>query len=366
MEPQATPMTNKFNYAHSSSPIRLYGANQDKKLLDEEKTCFKNVTETSWHFAGIIGESPSMRKIFRLIQLVSASDTTVLLHGETGTGKELVARALHNNSLRKGKSMINVNCAALPANLVESELFGHERGSFTGAIERRIGKFEQAHEGTLFLDEIGEMPLELQVKLLRALQEKEIERVGGRTAVRVDVRIIAATNRDLEREVDEGRFRSDLYYRLNVFPISLPPLRQRKEDIPLLAYHFITRLAKKTGRKIETLSDNALQELINYDWPGNIREMEHLIERSILLTPGTRMNHIDLPLSRPKTLSPVSVAVPLKTIDDNERDHILAIIKYCEGRTSGTGGAAEILGVPNSTLYSKMKRLGIIKKHICI
>jgi formate hydrogenlyase transcriptional activator len=359
-------MTNKFNYARSSSPIRLYAANQDKKLLDEEKTHFKIESETSWHFAGIIGGSPSMRKIFRLIQLVSTSDTTVLLHGETGTGKELIARALHNNSLRKGKLMINVNCAALPANLVESELFGHERGSFTGAFERRIGKFEQAHEGTLFLDEIGEMPLELQVKLLRALQEKEIERVGGRTAVKVDVRIIAATNRDLEREVDEGRFRSDLYYRLNVFPISLPPLRQRKEDIPSLAFHFITRLAKKTGRKIEMLSDRALQELINYDWPGNIREMEHLIERSILLTPGTRMNHIYLPPSRSKTLSPVSVAVPLKTIEDNERDHILAIIKYCEGRTTGTGGAAEILGVPNSTLYSKMKRLGIIKKHICM
>ena len=313
----------------------------------------------------IIGESPAIQKIFRLLQLVSPSDSTVLLLGETGTGKELIARAIHNGSPRHVKSMIKVNCAALPANLIESELFGHERGSFTGAVERRIGKFELAGGGTLFLDEIGEMPLESQVKLLRALQEKEIERVGGRTTIKVDARIIAATNLDLEKEVAEGRFRSDLYYRLNIFPVQLPALRERKEDIPLLASHFISRFAKKSGRTIETLIDSVLQELMRYDWPGNIRELEHLIERSILLAPGTTINHIELPCPR-RTAVSSPVSVPLKTIDENERDHILAIIKYCGGRASGTGGAAEILGVPNSTLHSKMKRLGIVRQHIHI
>ena len=311
----------------------------------------------------IIGESPAIQKIFSLLELVAPSDSTVLLLGETGTGKELIASAIHNGSPRHAKSMIRVNCAALPANLIESELFGHERGSFTGAVDRRIGKFELASGGTLLLDEIGEMPLESQVKLLRALQEKEIERVGGRTTIKVDARIIAATNLDLEKEVAEGRFRSDLYYRLNIFPIRLPALRERKEDIPLLANHFLSRFAKKSGRTIETLSDGVLQELMRYDWPGNIRELEHLIERSILLTPGTKIGHIELPCSR-RISCPVSV--PLKTIDENERDHILAIIKYCRGRASGSGGAAEILGVPNSTLHSKMKRLGIVRQHITI
>jgi formate hydrogenlyase transcriptional activator len=311
----------------------------------------------------IIGESPAMQKIFSLLQLIAPADSTVLLLGETGTGKELIARAIHNGSPRHAKSMIKVNCAALPANLIESELFGHERGSFTGAVERRIGKFELASGGTLFLDEIGEMTLESQVKLLRALQEKEIERVGGRTTIKVDARIIAATNLDLEKEVAEGRFRSDLYYRLNIFPIRLPALRERKEDIPLLASHFITRFAKQSGRTIETLSNSVLHVLMSYDWPGNIRELEHLIERSILLTPGTTIGHIELPC--PKRIScPVSVS--LKTIDENERDHILAIIEYCRGRASGTGGAAEILGVPRSTLHSKMKRLGIVRRHITI
>ena len=324
----------------------------------------KEELKTASNCADFIGDCPCIQKIFRLVQLVSGSDSTVLILGETGTGKELVSRAVHNNSPRKGKSMIKVNCAALPASLIESELFGHERGSFTGAIERRIGKFELAGGGTIFLDEIGEMPLELQVKLLRVLQEKEIERIGGRTTIKVDTRIIAATNRDLEKEVSEGRFRNDLYYRLNIFPIPLPPLRERKEDIPLLASHFINKLSKKTGRKIEAVSNKVIHELIRYDWPGNIREMEHLIERSMLLTTGTTISHIDLPSPRTTSLPTAPANVPLKTIDEIERDHILAIIKYCGGQASGPGGAAEILGVPNSTLHSKMKRLGIIKKHI--
>ena len=333
--------------------------------LREGQICLEEGIGINQHYPEIIGQSGELEQTLRLISRVAPTNCTVLILGETGTGKELFARAIHHHSPRKAKTMVKVNCATLPANLIESELFGHERGSFTGAIERRIGKFELASGGTLFLDEIGEMPLESQVKLLRALQEKEIERIGGRTTIKVDTRFIAATNLDLEKEVSEGRFRSDLYYRLNIFPIQLPPLRQRQEDIPLLAAHFISKFAKKAGRTIEMLSNCVLRQLINYDWPGNIREMEHLIERSILLTPGTTINHIELPCPRrPAVSTPVSV--PLKTIDENERDHILAIIKYCGGRASGTGGAAEILGVPNSTLHSKMKRLGIRRQHIGI
>jgi transcriptional regulator with GAF, ATPase, and Fis domain len=261
--------------------------------------------------------------------------------------------------------MVKVNCAALPANLIESELFGHERGSFTGATERRIGKFELANNGTLFLDEIGEMPLELQTKLLRALQEKEIERIGGKAPIKVDVRIIAATNRNLETEMMERRFRSDLFYRLNIFPISLPPLRQRKEDIRMLALHFIERFAKKAGKKIRTLSSRVLTELQQYSWPGNVRELEHTIERSILLSSGDTLQQVDLPSSR-KTPAMEMEGGPFVpyTIDENERVHILKVLKFCNGKINGKGGAAAILGVPPSTLNSKMKRLNIKKLHM--
>lgn len=316
-------------------------------------------------FSEIIGDSPEMQKTFRFVAQVAPSDSTVLILGETGTGKELIARAIHNNSPRKGKPMIKVNCAALPASLIESELFGHERGSFTGAFERRIGKFEMANNGTLFLDEIGDMPPELQVKLLRALQEKEIERLGGKGTIHVNVRIIAATNRDLEKEMEEGRFRCDLFYRLNIFPIELPPLRDRREDIPLLAAHFVRLLSKKSGKEIMTLSDLALQELMRYRWPGNIRELEHLIERSVLLCTGNTLKQIHLPSPKSNTLvKSAGKEVEIKTIDENERDHILHMLKYCKGRIAGEGGAAEILGVPPSTLNSKIKRLGIRREHI--
>jgi formate hydrogenlyase transcriptional activator len=316
----------------------------------------------------IIAESDVMRKVFRLVRRVAPTDSTVLILGETGTGKELVARAIHANSPRYGKMMVKVNCAALPAGLIESELFGHERGSFTGAIERRIGKFELANGSTLFLDEIGEMPPELQVKLLRALQEKEIERIGGKNSIKVDVRIIAATNRDLEKELAEGRFRMDLYYRLNTFPIQLPPLRERKEDIPLLAAHFIQRYAEATGGFIGKLSSGALGEMMRYDWPGNIRELEHLVERCVLLSTGDTILQVHLPSPR-QTLhagNPDNASPPVKllTIADNEREHIMAIIRHCRGRISGPGGAASILGVPVTTLNSKMKKLGIKKEHI--
>jgi len=334
-----------------------------KEQLEEEKIYLKEEIETNQNYSDIIGESPSIRKTFRLVSQVAASASTVLILGETGTGKELIARAIHSNSPRKGKLMVKINCAALPANLIESELFGHERGSFTGATDQRIGKFELANQSTLFLDEIGEMPLDLQVKLLRALQEREIERVGGKKTIRIDVRIIAATNRDLEKEVAEGRFRSDLYYRLNIFPISLPPLRERREDIPLLAAYFVGRFAKKAGRQITRLSNRALQDMIQYHWPGNIRELEHLIERSVLLSSGDTIKQVHLPATRQLVPETAAGDVTLKTIDENERDHILKILKFSGGRIAGDGGAAEILGVPPGTLYSKMKRLRIQREH---
>jgi formate hydrogenlyase transcriptional activator len=341
---------------------QLVEINKYKQQLEEEKIYLKEEIDTTQNYGDMLGDSSELKNVFHLVSQVSKSDSTVLIMGETGTGKELVARAIHNSSPRKNKLMVKVNCAALPANLIESELFGHERGSFTGATERRIGKFELANHGTLFLDEIGEMPLELQVKLLRALQEKEIERVGGSTTIKTDVRIIAATNRDLEKLMEEGRFRMDLYYRLNIFPIHLPPLRNRREDIQALASHFIRRFAKKTGRKINTISNKALQELIEYHWPGNIRELEHLIERSVLLATGDTIHQIHLPSQKQSTAISFKQEVSIKTIADNERDHILNILKYCKGRVSGAGGAAELLGVPPSTLNSKMARLGIRKE----
>jgi transcriptional regulator with GAF, ATPase, and Fis domain len=346
---------------------QLHQIEKYRQRLEEEKTYLQEEIETSHNYSEIIGESPAIKKVFQLVKLVASSESTVLLLGETGTGKELIARAIHNSSPRNNKLMIKINCAALPPNLIESELFGHEKGSFTGAIERRIGKFELAHHGTLFLDEIGEMPLELQVKLLRALQEKEIERVGGKITIKTDVRIIAATNRDLEKLVEEGKFRIDLYYRLHIFPIHLPPLRERREDIPLLATHFVFRFAKKSGRRIKNLNNQALKELMQYHWPGNIRELEHLIERSILLSPGEVITEIHLPIQKHHTAStnPASAEeIIIKTIDENERDHILKVLKYCKGRISGARGAAELLGIPPSTLNSRMKRLGIKREHI--
>ncbi len=342
---------------------QLEEINQYKKQLEEETIYLKEEIETTQNYGDIIGESPAIKKIYKLVSQVAQSDSTVLILGETGTGKELVARAIHNDSTRKGKLMVKVNCAALPPNLIESELFGHERGSFTGATEQRLGKFELANNSTLFLDEIGEMPLDLQVKLLRALQEREIERVGGRKTIKVDVRIIAATNRNLEEEVAEGKFRSDLYYRLNIFPIRLPALRDRREDIPLLAGYFIKRFAKKAGRRITTFSNRALQDIVSYNWPGNIRELEHLIERSVLLSEGDTIKQIDLPTAR-RTIQIIDPdEFSLKTIDENERDHILRILKHCGGKLAGESGAARILGVPTGTLYSKMKRLGINRGH---
>ena len=329
--------------------------------LEEENHYLQEQIKINYNHNELVGTSTEMKKVFDLISRVAETDSTVLLQGETGTGKELIARALHTNSKRKDHLMVKVNCAAIPANLIESELFGHEKGSFTGATDRRIGKFELAHNSTLFLDEIGEMPMELQVKLLRALQEKEIERVGGKSTIKTDVRIIAASNRNLYEEINAGKFRSDLFYRLNVFPITLPPLRERKEDIPDLAYHFIERLSQKLGRPVSSISQKALEEMLQYNWPGNIRELEHLIERSLLMTRGTIIKEIYLPKSDVHQKSVRKDEESIKSFAQNEREYILSILKKSNGKVRGPGGAAELLDLPPSTLQSKMKKLGIRK-----
>jgi formate hydrogenlyase transcriptional activator len=332
--------------------------------LQEEQICLEGGIEKSRPYPEIIGQSGELQQTLRLISRVAPTNSTVLILGETGTGKELVARAIHQHSSRRAKPMVKVDCAALPASLIESELFGHERGSFTGASDRRIGKFEMADRSTLFLDEVGELPLELQVKLLRALQEKEIERIGGRGTIHVDVRIIAATNRDLEKEMEQGRFRADLYYRLNIFPISVPSLRARREDIPLLVDHFIHKLSNKIGIKITTVSEHVREQIMNYDWPGNIRELEHAIERSILLSDDEILRQIYISCRRLKDVAEqLANGTRIKTIEENERDHIINVLRQCKGRVAGFTGAAKSLGIPASTLASKLKRLGIQKAH---
>jgi transcriptional regulator with GAF, ATPase, and Fis domain len=302
----------------------------------------------------------AMQQVSQLIRQVAPSDSTVLILGETGTGKELVARAVHAGSGRRDKIMVKINCAALPAGLVESELFGHERGSFTGATSRHIGKFELADNGTLFLDEIGEMPPEVQVKVLRVLQEREIERIGGGGVIKVNVRIIAATNRDLHREVLEGRFRSDLFYRLNVFPIAVPRLQERKEDIEKLVHQFIRKFSKAKGRRIRSISKKSLDELLKYDWPGNVRELEHLIERSILMTKGSVIRQLELDLAGKNFKKPTGEDT-FKTSAENEREHILRALKKTKGKIYGKGGAAELLDINFNTLNSRMRKLDIQK-----
>jgi DNA-binding NtrC family response regulator len=315
-------------------------------------------------FEGIIGSSHLLLTALDHLTLVAPMETSVLILGESGTGKERFAKSIHALSLRNKKPMVVVNCAALPTHLIESELFGHEKGAFTGAVDKRIGKFEQATGGTIFLDEIGELPLESQSKLLRVLQEKEIERLGGRETIRIDVRVIAATNCNLEKEVAAGKFRLDLYYRLNIFPIILPSLRERKEDIAELATFFVDKYAERAGKAGMILSAQAIKDLNQYDWPGNVRELEHLVERSVLLNRGNVIERMILPAAK-STAGDVQVETfKVKTIDDNEREYILAILRKCNGRISGPGGAAELMDVPSTTLNSKMKRLGITRKHV--
>src|SRR5882724_4037888 len=308
----------------------------------------------------IIGESSNFLEVLKNVGIVAPSETSVLILGESGTGKELIAQAIHHISSRRAKPMIVVNCAALPANLIEAELFGHEKGAFTGALQKRIGKFEQADGGTIFLDEIGELPPDLQVKFLRVLQEREIEPIGGQKR-KINVRVIAATNRRLEEEMAAGRFRMDLYYRLNVFPISLPALRERKEDILLLANHFLNVYANKQNKKITGLADPVIKAMLGYSWPGNVRELENLMERSVLLANGPVINVLRLPVNTMKG-NLADIEDRLKTMTENERDHILAALEQCDWKIYGKGGAAELLDINASTLHSRMKKLHIGKK----
>jgi DNA-binding NtrC family response regulator len=313
---------------------------------------------------GLIGNSPNFKAIKDKLSTVASFDISVLLLGESGTGKEKIARAIHKLSPRANKPMIKVNCAAIPATLIESELFGHEKGAFTGAVDLRIGKFEQAIGGTIFLDEIGELPLDMQVKLLCVLQEREIVRLGSNKVIKTDVRVIAATNLNLEKAIAEGKFRLDLYYRLNGFPIWLPPLRERKEDIPPLVAYFLLYLSDKMGKKLQKVAAQAMDDLINYSWPGNIRELENLIERSIVLNDGDTIKQIDLPIIQTNGALPVQVNNSVKTIKEMERDYIMEVLKKCNGKVSGPGGAAELLDIPPNTLVAKIKKLGIVKNYL--
>jgi transcriptional regulator with GAF, ATPase, and Fis domain len=328
---------------------------QEKARLEAEKIYLQEEIKTVHNFEEIIGTSEAIKKVLKSVEKVAGTDATVLVTGETGTGKELIARAIHNLSTRKQGVLVKVNCAAIPAGLIESELFGHEKGAFTGALARKIGRFELADNATIFLDEVGEIPLDLQTKLLRVLQEGEFERLGSAKTIKVNVRVIAATNRDLDKEVREGSFRSDLFYRLNVFPIQLPALRDRKQDIQLLVSYFVRKYSAMMGKKVESVSAKSLETLKHYPWPGNIRELEHVIERAVILSQGPEL---DLGDWMPRG-SPGIGATPLVTLEDVERSHITAILTQTAWRVSGEKGAAKILGLNPTTLEARMKKLGI-------
>jgi PAS domain S-box-containing protein len=322
-----------------------------KRYLEEE-------LNTEARFEEIIGESVSLKRVLKLVETVSATDVTVLILGETGTGKEVIARAIHHLGSRKEHVMVKLNCAAIPSGLLESELFGHEKGAFTGALDRKIGRLELAHEGTLFLDEIGDLPLELQPKILRALQEKEFERLGSNKPIPVNVRLVAATNRDLAKMVAAGQFRSDLYYRLRVFPILLPPLRERREDIPLLVRYFVDRHSRQLYKKIETIPEDTMRALTRWDWPGNIRELENFIERAVILTKGPVLR---APLGEIE-MTEETPHVQDSSLEATEREHILRVLREAKGKIGGSDGAAARLGLIRTTLNSKMKKLGIERK----
>jgi formate hydrogenlyase transcriptional activator len=327
-----------------------------KDQLEAENIYFREETKLKGHFVNIIGQSDGLKYVLYRAEQVAPANTTVLILGETGTGKELIAAAIHNMSPRKERPLITVNCAALPANLIESELFGREKGAFTGADIRRVGRFEIAHGSTLCLDEIGELPLELQAKLLRVIQHGEFERLGSSQTTKVDVRIVATTNRDLEGEVRKGRFRQDLYYRLNVFPITVPPLRQRKEDIPLLAQSFVERYARKLGKQITSVQKKTMKTLQEYPWPGNVRELESIIERAVILCPGPVLQ-----LADKLDISSLPMLSTIRTLEEVERNQIHKILKETRWRIEGKDGAAAILGLHPSTLRARMHKLGILR-----
>jgi formate hydrogenlyase transcriptional activator len=345
-----------------------------KDQLAKEKAYLEDEVRTEHHFGEIVGDSAALRRVLRHVETVAPTDATVLIRGETGTGKELIARAVHDLSPRKPRTFVKLNCAAIPTGLLESELFGHEKGAFTGAVAQKVGRFELANRGTLFLDEVGDIPPELQPKLLRVLQEQEFERLGSTKTIKVDVRLVAATHRDLAKMVQDGRFRDDLYYRLNVFPVVLPPLRERPDDIPRLVRHFTQQFARRMGRRIESIPSAVLDALMHYPWPGNVRELQNVIERAVILSPGPMLQippgdlqptaSSPLPAGgdgsgvREQAQAPTAARV---TLADAEREHILGALRETGWVLGGPKGAAARLGMKRSTLQKKMKKLGIFR-----
>ncbi|MEJ2657896.1 MAG: sigma 54-interacting transcriptional regulator, partial [Desulfobacterales bacterium] len=330
-----------------------------KKLLERleaEKAYLQEEIQSEYNYENIIGNSDELRYTLYKVDQIAPTDTTVLILGETGTGKELIARAIHGCGPRKDRAFVKVNCAALPSNLMESELFGHEKGAFSSAFERRLGRFEVADGATLFLDEIGELPLDLQAKLLRVLEDGEFERVGSSRTVSVDVRIIAATNRNLEEDVRNGRFRQDLWFRVNVFPITLPPLRHRREDIPLLVEFFVKKISTRLGKSIDYIPKSVMDALQNYHWPGNVRELEHVVERAVINSSGNKLRLMDR-LENPQK----GLTTAIKTLETVEHDHIVRTLEETRWKVAGKNGAAEILGLNPSTLRARMRKLGIRK-----
>ena len=326
------------------------------RQLRQQSDYLKEEIKTHHNFEEIVGDSPALRRVLRSVETVAPTSATVLILGDTGTGKELVARAIHDLSPFRDKPLVKVNCAALPVGLAESELFGHERGAFTGAVARKIGRFELADRGTIFLDEIGDLPLDMQVKLLRVLQEGEFERIGGTRTMTVNVRVIAATNRDLKQAVTDERFRSDLYYRLNVFPVTMPSLRDRKEDIPVLVSYFVDKYARRLGKRIDTIADGVLTALLAYEWPGNIRELENVIERAVILTPGAALEFGGWLM---ETGATPNNETGMLTLDEAQRQHIIKTLDLTRWRVGGERGAAKLLDIKATTLASRMKKLGI-------
>jgi formate hydrogenlyase transcriptional activator len=328
-----------------------------KNRLEDERLYLESEIRAEYNFEDLVGKSAALRKVLDQIEIVAPTGSTVLLHGETGTGKELIARAVHNLSPRRDRTFVRLNCAAIPSGLVESELFGHEKGAFTGALMQKRGRFEIADRGTLFLDEIGDISLDLQPKLLRALQEQEFERLGSNKTIHVDVRLIAATHRDLSLMIRNHQFREDLFYRLNVFPVEIPPLRERREDIPLLVHYFVSRLSGRMQKRIKSIPKPAMDALTNAAWPGNVRELENFIERAVILTQGDELN---VPITELKKSS-VQYASPVSTFQEAERHAIIGALKAASGQISGPGAAAERLGLKRTTLQNKMRRLKITK-----
>src|SRR5271166_3972010 len=327
--------------------------------LKDEQLYLGSEMSSEYGFEGIIGQSAAIKRVFEQVSIVAPTDSTVLLHGETGTGKELIARAIHNLSSRRDRTFVRMNCAAIPSGLLESELFGHEKGAFTGALMQKKGRFELADQGSLFLDEIGDISLELQPKLLRAVQEQEFERLGSAKTIQVNVRMIAATHRDLPAMIRDGHFREDLFYRLNVFPIEIPPLRERREDIPLLVNYFVSKLARRMRKEIKTIPRRGMEALTSNAWPGNVRELANFIERAVIVTRG---EELQVPLGELRSDRRVVVAAsaaPSSSFAQAERDAIIAALKAASGRISGKDGAAERLGLKRTTLQNKMRRLGI-------